>query len=189
MKRPVLILTVMLSAILSLAQLPTRAPIGRGPGSFDAFAEGPCLFDLQRGEVPNCIFVSVSGRLLVEKKYLKELTFDSFGLAAVLSLQHGWMYLNRKGQVLITGVPPMDNGPDPFHDGLVRVVEYKKYGFANRSGRIVIPAIYDGAMAFENGRAEVCIGCEEKCAEAECQHHFFAGGRRIWIDTKGSVIR
>ena len=66
----------------------------------------------------------------------------------------------------------MDNGPDSFHDGLVRVVRNKKYGFANRKGQLAIPPTYDGAMNFEKGKAKVCKGCESKCAEGDCGHHY-----------------
>ena len=51
------------------------------------------------------------------------------------------MYVSRKGKVVIWGVPVMDNGADSFHDGLVRIVRNGKYGFANRGGEVVIPAI------------------------------------------------
>jgi hypothetical protein len=119
---------------------------------------------------------------------LKLLQFDSYGLAPVLSAKEGWMYVSRTGRVVIIGVPSMDNWADSFHDGLVRVVRNLKYGFANRRGQIVIAAIYDEAMNFESGKAKVCKGCENKCAEHECAHHFFAGGEWFQINTKGNVI-
>src|SRR5437879_1587661 len=97
-----------------------------------------CLFDFERGEVPACIRQAADGKLLVSKQVLKLLDFDSDGLAPVLSAREGWMYVSRTGRVLISGVPSMDNWADSFHDGLVRVVRNKKYGFANRKGQIVI---------------------------------------------------
>jgi hypothetical protein len=62
----------------------------------------------------------------------------------------------------LTGVPTFDNGPDEFHDGLVRFVKNHKYGFADRNGKIVIAPRGDGAMPFEKGRAKVCLGCMDK---------------------------
>jgi hypothetical protein len=114
--------------------------------------------------------------------------FDSHGLASVLSRREGWMYVVRTGRVVISGVPSVDNGPDSFHDGLVRVVKNKKYGFANRQGQLVVPPVYDGAMNFENGRARVCKDCESKCADQSCEYHSFAGGEWFQIDTQGAVI-
>lgn len=149
----------------------------------------PCLFDFERGEVPNCILKSSTGVLSIAPQYLKDLEFDSHGLAAVKSPTDGWMYVNRKGRVLIRGVAVMDNAADAFHDGLVRVVKDKKYGFANRSGRIVIPPVYDGAMNFENGSAKICNRCQDKCAEPACEHHFFLGGDWFFINTKGAILK
>lgn len=146
----------------------------------------PCLFDYERGQVPDCIRKSKSGALFVAAQYLKELDFDRYGLAVVLSHQEGWMYVDRNGRVLITGVALMDNWADEFHDGLVRVVKNGKWGFANRRGRVVIAPIYDGAMNFENGRATVCRGCK---SVGDGEHDYFSGGNWYEIDTKGMVRR
>jgi WG containing repeat len=148
----------------------------------------PCLFDFERGEVPNCVCERATGEPFIAPLLLKELPFDGEGLAAVLSPKKGWMYVSRTGRVVISGVPWMDNGADAFHDGLVRVVKNEKYGFANRKGQLVIPPIYDGALTFQNGHATVCKGCADTCAERECEHHFFKGGEWFQIDTKGNVL-
>ncbi|HEY4951618.1 MAG TPA: WG repeat-containing protein [Candidatus Acidoferrales bacterium] len=153
--------------------------------------DGPatsCLFDFERGDVPDCIRQAADGKRLVSRAVLKLLQFDSYGLAPVLSAKEGWMYVNRTGTVVIIGVPRMDNGADSFHDGLVRVVRNKKYGFANRKGQIVVPANYDGAMNFEKGEAKVCSGCESKCVDHDCEYHVFAGGEWFHINTKGIVV-
>jgi hypothetical protein len=113
------------------------------------------LFDFERGEVPDCVRENSAGQLSIAAQYLSELTFDANGLAAVLSHEKGWMYVNRKGKVLIRGVVRMENGLDSFHNGLVRFVRNKKYGFANRKGQIVIPPVYDGALNFDNGVTKV----------------------------------
>ncbi|MHB8487198.1 MAG: WG repeat-containing protein [Candidatus Acidiferrales bacterium] len=119
---------------------------------------------------------------------MKELSFDADGLAVVESEKEGWMYVNRRGRVIITGVPVMDNWADSFHDGLVRIVRNGKYGFANRRGQIAIAPIYDGAMNFEKGRTAVCKGCKSKCVDPGCEYHVFAGGEWFRINTKGTVL-
>ena len=141
-----------------------------------------------RGEVPNCVRKNAAGELFIAPQLLKELNFDSHGLAAVSSPRESWMYVNRRGKVIVSGVPVMDNWADSFHNGLVRIVRNGKYGFANSRGQVVVPPIYDGAMNFENGSAEVCKGCENKCAERECEHYAFAGGKWFRINTKGTVL-
>lgn len=82
----------------------------------------------------------------------------------------------------------MDNWADTFHDGLVRLVRKGKYAFANRSGQVVVPPIYDGAMQFDKGVAEVCKGCKSECASPDCEYHLFGGGEWFRINTKGAVL-
>jgi WG containing repeat len=81
----------------------------------------------------------------------------------------------------------MDNGPDSFHDGLVRTVQNGRYGFANREGQIAMPTIYDGAMNFEKGLAALCQSCKIKCGGPNCEYHSFAEGRWFQINTKGEI--
>ncbi|SRR5581483_2564373 len=178
------ILVFVLSASTAFAQtsgsdVPTR----------NHLASKPCLFDFNRGLVANCILTTKAGALLIAPKIVRELAFDSHGLASVRSSQGTWFYVNRRGTVVIADVPIFDNGPDPFHDGLVRVVVKGKYGFANRRGQLVIPTVYDGAMPFENGHAAVCMGCTEECSEHDCEHHSFVGGDWSVIDVHGARVR
>lgn len=148
----------------------------------------PCLFDAERGEVPRCVRKDDKGSLVIAPEIRKELHFDTYGLAVVRTSSEGWMYVNRQGRVLITGVPIFDNWADSFHDGLVRFVSGGKYGFANRSGKVVIAPIYDGALNFEKRRAQVCKGCKSTCAGAECENHLFTGGDWFEIDPEGTVL-
>jgi WG containing repeat len=155
-------------------------------GVHSAGAAGtPCLFDLQRGEVPNCLRESATGELFIAPQLVKDLQFEAYGLAAVLSPKRGWMYVSRTGRVVVSGVPVMDNWADSFHEGLVRIVRNGRYGFANRRGQIVIPPVYDGAMNFEKGRAAVCKGCTDTCVG---EYHLFKGGEWFQINTKGTVL-
>lgn len=165
--------------------LPKNANTMRQPDADESGVTGtPCLFDPERGEVPDCVREGAKGELFIAPQYLKELSFDAHSLAAVDSPKVGWMYVNRTGKVIISGVPVMDNGADWFHEGLVRIVRNGKYGFANRRGQIVIPPIYDGALNFDQGRAEVCQGCKSKTGG---EYHF-AGGEWFQIDIKGTVL-
>jgi hypothetical protein len=192
----ILLLVVAASAVGQnpAAQSPKQSTPPRNavpPGQTDDRSDSigtPCLFDFERGEVPNCVREAATGELFVEPHYLKELTFDSHGLAAVQSGKEGWMYVNRTGKVVISGVPVMDNGADWFHDGLVRIVRNGKYGFANRRGRVVSPPIYDGALNFEKGRAIACKRCKSECVNPNCEYQSFAGGEWFRINTKGTVL-
>jgi WG containing repeat len=124
---------------------------GRSDGANVNLPDTSCLFDVERGDLPRCLRENPSGELFVAPRFLKELNFDSRGLATVHSPTQGWMYVTREGKVVITGVAVMDNWADSFHNGLVRFVRNGKYGFANRKGRVVIPSVYDGAMTSTRG--------------------------------------
>ena len=146
-----------------------------------------CLFDYERGEVADCVRVGADGSRSIAPRYLKELGYGTSGLAGVRS-GDGWMYVDRRVKVVITGVPTFDNGPDEFQDGLVRLVKNHQYGFADRNGKIVIAPRYDGAMPFEKGRAKVCLGCVDKCADHECEHHVFSGGKWLSLGKNGVTL-
>jgi hypothetical protein len=145
-----------------------------------------CLYDFDKGEVPNCIQKSSNGEPFVTKRVLREFRFDSQGLAVLKSATNGWMYVSRAGRIVISGVPTMDNWADTFHDGLVQVTRNGKYGFSNPDGHLITPPIYDGAMNFDHGKAKVCQGCTSKCVDQECEYHVFSGGDWLEIDTKGT---
>jgi len=129
------------------------------------------------------------------------LHFDWHGLAQVRSDEDPrllWMYVNRKGRVVVSGVPNVDNWAEEFSNGLVRTIVNEKYGFANRQGKIVIKPVYDGASPFEHGYGKVCNQCREVCAvpggtaELEsmpgCDHRFMDGGEWFKIDKKGHIV-
>lgn len=145
----------------------------------------PCTFDPQRPNVPDCLHERRAGKLFVSPKYVRQLNFDEHGLAAIHS-EKGWMYVNRTGAVVITGVLPMDNWADTFHDGLVRVMRGERYGFANPEGTLVIPAEYDGAFNFDKGTAIVCKHCRQNCDDEG--HCTFRGGDWLRIGVDGRVV-
>ena len=159
-----------------------------------------CAFEQRRdiASYPNCVFQDDQG-LFIAPEYVKKLTFDSYGLAVVFHDAHSghlFLYVNRKGRVIIKDVPIVDNWAEPFSDGLVRVVVNKKIGFADRQGQIVIAPKYDGGGPFEHGYSVVCLGCRETCAASVppesrldvCEHHVMTGGEWLKIDKAGRVV-
>ncbi|HHR6078709.1 TPA: WG repeat-containing protein [Providencia alcalifaciens] len=67
-----------------------------------------------------------------------------------------------------------DNGLDPESEGLYRIRQGEKIGYANaQTGEIVIEPIYDCAHPFENGKADVGMKCE---VEGDGEHSWWVGG-------------
>ena len=145
----------------------------------------PCVVEADGPLLPECAIVD--GKT-VTPAARRTLSFDKFGLAGMYASSTGWMYIDRRGRIVADHVYAFDNGPDPFEDGLARVVRDGKVGFVDRKGRLVIPAMYDGAFQFEKGRARVCIGCTNVCADQvapeRCEHHTYEGGTFKTIDRK-----
>ena len=67
-----------------------------------------------------------------------------------------------------------DNGLDPESEGLYRIRQGEKIGYANaRTGEIVINPIYDCAYPFENGKAKVGMKCQQ---QTDGEHRWWVGG-------------
>ena len=103
---------------------------------------------------------------------------------AVVDSSNVWTY---KIDGVSTGVHPypFDNGPDYFEEGLARFVKNNKFGFFDTKARIVVPATYDFATPFKEGRAVVCNGCKPY---TEGEYILYKGGKWGFIDTAGKVI-
>lgn len=80
-----------------------------------------------------------------------------------------------------------DNGPDYFSEGLRRLVKNGKVGFADRNGKIVIPAEHDFASPFNYGYAAFCDGCDWEKTNDE--HRSIVGGKWGVMNTKGQTVQ
>ena len=70
----------------------------------------------------------------------------------------GLVYVDRQDRPVLRPFI-YDNGPDFFQDGLARHVENGKMGFHDEALKVVIPARYDFAFPFRDGRAKVGMDC------------------------------
>lgn len=171
--------------------LPSLATAGGREAATPKATAEPCWFSSGKegmAEHPKCLRHRADGRPYLDPKLARRLEVDAHGLAAVRSSALGWMYVNRRGEVVVAGVATMDNWADDFQDGRVRIRRGEKgikWGFADRHGQEVVPPIYDGAFPFEGGRAVVCRGCREVCADPGCEIHRFEGGEWLCIDPQG----
>ncbi|WP_160110636.1 WG repeat-containing protein [Aequorivita lipolytica] len=78
-----------------------------------------------------------------------------------------------------------DNGPDYTRDGLFRIIQNGKFGFANENGEIVIQPKYKCARPFDNEIAMVTDFCEIKPME---NREIWIGDKWFKIDTQGNKI-
>lgn len=87
--------------------------------------------------------------------------------------EQGWVYVNEKGKAVLRPFI-YDNGPDYFEEGLARFVAKGKMGFHDQSLKIWIPARYDFAFPFVDGKAKVGMDCKliphGEHRSVHCQH-------------------
>lgn len=85
-------------------------------------------------------------------------TFRTF--AIVLKNDIGFVAIDRQENILYK-VFPYDNGPDYISDGLFRITENNKIGFADSlTGMVIIKPQFDCALPFENGVTKVSNNCK-----------------------------
>lgn len=97
----------------------------------------------------------------------------------------GWHFVDR---ALKEPYQPyyFDSGPDYPKDDRYRVRIGAKIGYANAiTGELIIPAIYDCAHPFVDGKAQVGFGCT---IETDGEHSWWVNGRWQDIDTNGHII-
>lgn len=122
--------------------------------------------------------------LRLRSVHLRSIKFDE-ELAPVWDKEHNWMFVDRKGKVVVKHVMTMDNGPDYVQDGFVRYKEKGKCGYTDlKQTRTILPR-FDGCLPFEQGVARVCIGCR---LEDDGEHSWYAGGDSFCINTNGKRV-
>jgi hypothetical protein len=111
---------------------------------------------------------------------------DVFDNYAIVSLSgKGFVGIDRKENIIFH-VYTFDNGPDDPEDGLFRITENGKIGFADTLGNIIVNPQYDCTFPFEKGVARVGYGCKSK---SDGEHSWWVGGKWIRIDAKGEIIK
>ncbi|MFC6027259.1 MULTISPECIES: hypothetical protein [Methylobacterium] len=96
----------------------------------------------------------------------------------------GWLWTRRDGLAL--PVFPLDNGPDPFAQGLVRARHAGKVAFHDRRLCRVLTTDFDWSFPFNaRGEALVCRGCRSDGRQPSAM----VGGRWGLIDRRGRLTR
>jgi len=111
---------------------------------------------------------------------------DTFAHHAVVLTQRGFAVIDRTQKVLYK-VFTYDNGPDYTSDGLFRIVEGGKIGYADAATyEVVIRPQFDCAYPFENGLARVSNDCR---TEQSGEHSSWESEHWQNIDKQGNVVK
>lgn len=111
---------------------------------------------------------------------------DTFRTYAVVLKGTDFVVIDRQEQVLYQ-VFKYDNGPDFSVDGLFRIVQNGKIGYADaKTYQVVIQPQFDCAFPFENGVAKVSNNCK---TEMEGEHSIWTSDDWKMIDKSGKVVQ
>jgi hypothetical protein len=149
----------------------------------------PCVVeDIDAPMMPACVVQSRNGILYIPKKYWMHPSFNRYGLSAFIIESFGNVYIDRAGRIVIRDVASIDNGPDDFHHGLIRINRGGKWGYADPTGRIVVPVKYSCALnfrdQFQNVGPIICVGCRW---EQQGEYHACLGGEWFRTDSEGHL--
>jgi hypothetical protein len=148
-----------------------------------------CIVDAEVWKLPACALEKrKDGKLFVEQRYLAPFRFEKPYGYAWSSLPEGDLaYFDRGGEIRVRHVAMFDNGPGPFHHGLVRVEQSGKWGLANANGTLVVPLIYDGILepSPPSNHWRVCRSCQTKPTG---DYSYFDGGTWQDLDQRGRPI-
>jgi hypothetical protein len=148
---------------------------------------GDCVVDPEVFLLPKCALETRDGHLYIFQEFLPLLFSSRKGRFASVALpEDGWAYVDRRGLIVVRDVANFDNGPSPFHHGLVRVNRAGKWGLADSKGLLVVPLIYDGMLEYDepNRGWTACRGCR---SVSDGEHSWFEGGDWYRLDRRGTV--
>jgi hypothetical protein len=109
---------------------------------------------------------------------------DTFHTMAIVMTKndHKWAVIDRSQKVQYE-IFLYDNGPDYPSDGLFRIIQNGKIGYADESDyNIVIEPQFDCAFPFENGKAKVSKNCK---TIADGDHQTWQSDDWKFVDKKG----
>lgn len=114
-------------------------------------------FSEERGGVHYFGYKYNDGETVIKAKYRVADTDKMYRMAIVLRDDGQWVGIDREDNIILYPFI-YDNGPDYVFEGLFRIVENDKIGFADLNGNIVIAPEFDFAERFKDGLAEFAYG-------------------------------
>lgn len=100
--------------------------------------------------------------------------------------QHDLIGINQQGQRLYE-IYWYDNGPDLISEGMFRILQDGKIGYADTTGRIIIIPQFACASPFSDGKAKAAFDCE--LAGEGDEHTTVESDSWFYIDKNGNKIK
>ena len=133
----------------------------------------------------SCGYLNIKGDTIISSnKYLACFT-DTFRNYALVATETEVVAIDRQEKVLYQ-VFLFDNGPDEPSEGLFRIMQNNKMGFADAvTGKIVIQPTFDCAFPFENGKAKVSANCS---IQTDGEHSTWESNDWTYINKAGEKV-
>jgi hypothetical protein len=127
-----------------------------------------------------------AGKIVIPLGKYTDCTTDRFRDYAIVGIQgKGFFAIDRQERILYE-VFFFDNGPDYASDGLFRIVEDGKIGYAYKSsGKIAIKPQFPCAWPFEHGVAKVALDCQDR---AIGEYHAWDSDKWFYINKAGITV-
>lgn len=135
-----------------------------------------------------CGFVDANGKVIIPAgRYTDIFTTEFDKIAFVIIKGKKGVYAIDRNEKVLFQVYNYEFFPDKVANGLFRIIENEKIGFANMNGQIIIRPTFNFIFPFqENGLAIFC----EKGAWTKVHKEYtkFSGGKWGAINKKGEII-
>lgn len=137
----------------------------------------------------NLGYINSKGEIVIPEGKYSQIWTDTFTNFAYVfdekNTNSKVIAINQKEETLFEAYL-FDNYPDEASEGLFRIKQKDKIGFANEKGKIVIPCKYACAFPFEGGKAKVTMECEMIGDE---EHQTCQSDSWIYIDKTGKTVK
>jgi len=128
-------------------------------------------------------YADADGRVVIPARFHVAEPFSAQGLAAVAD-DSGWAYVDRGGAEVIRP-HVVDNGPDPFSEGMARFGTRGRFGVFDERGEVGLEPRFDFARPVSEGMAAVCMGCR---VEPQGEHTAVVGGQWGYVDVAADIV-
>jgi hypothetical protein len=141
------------------------------------------------GAGTSCGYINKNGDTIIPmNKYTKCFT-DTFRTYAIVYDDkidsNNIVGINRNGEIIFEAFL-FDNWPDEPSEGLFRIIQNEKIGYANLHGEVIVTPKYKCAWPYKNGKAKVAIDCDE--VKDEIEHITQESKSWFYINKKGEKI-
>ncbi len=136
------------------------------------------------GKAASCAYLDANGQVKIPPGKYDTCYTPEFTALAFVKIHKKVVAINKAENILFE-VYCENQQPDVPVEGIFRILENSKIGYANLQGKVLVPPQYDAATPFKQGMAFVNIGCN---TALEPNQQFGNGGKWGAINRHGALV-